>query len=96
MAQARARRVEAKSKLANDLDTNAEKTAAKQAEKAKVVETFGAIAKLYTARARADERAAATMAKTEWVLNTAKADIGSMPIRDATGPMILETLRKLS
>lgn len=95
LAQARALRDEAKSKLANGLDPNAEKQAAKQAEKAKAAETFGAIAELYIAKARAEERAAATMAKTIWVLNMAKADFGPMPIRDITAPMILVTLRKL-
>jgi len=71
LSQARALRDEAKTKLANGLDPNAEKQTAKQVEKAKASETFGAIADLYVAKAKAEQRAAATMAKTVWVLNMA-------------------------
>jgi integrase len=95
LAQARTLRDEAKSKLATGSDPNAVKQEDKRAERAKVEETFAALADQYFAKLLAEQRAPATLTKASWLLGMAKADFGGMPIREITVPRVLETLRKL-
>lgn len=95
LARARALRDDARLQLSAGNDPNALKQAAKRAENARVAETFGALADAFIAKARAEKTAASTLSKTVWLLDMAKADLGKLPIRDVTAPLIMVTLRKL-
>ena len=57
--------------------------------------TFAAQADAFVRKSRAEGRAEATMAKTEWLLDMAKADFGKKPIREVAAPTILQCLRKV-
>lgn len=81
------------------LATGRDPSAAKQEEKKEALKnsehTFGNFADRFIDKARREGRAPATMAKTEWLLNMAKAEFGSRPIADITAPDILVALRKV-
>jgi integrase len=95
LAQARALRDDAKTKLAAGSDPNAIKQAAKRAALAKDEETFSVLAQAYFDKLTAEKKADATLTKARWLLDMAIADFGEKPIKEITSPMILTTLRKL-
>ncbi|WP_305972566.1 MULTISPECIES: integrase arm-type DNA-binding domain-containing protein [unclassified Mameliella] len=85
----------ARAMLAEGKDPNAVKQAEKR-ETQKVSEhTFGKLADQFIDKARREGRAPATMAKTEWLLDMAKAAFGSRPIAEITARDILVVLRKV-
>lgn len=55
--------------------------------------TLRAIADEYVTKLKREGRADATIAKTEWLLAFADADLGSMPIRSVDAPAVLKVLR---
>ena len=95
LARARTLRDDARVQLSAGNDPNALKQAAKRAQLAQASETFGALADSFLRKARAENLAASTLSKTVWLLDMAKADLGKMPIREITAPIIMVTLRKL-
>ncbi|MFZ7093710.1 tyrosine-type recombinase/integrase [Primorskyibacter sp. 2E233] len=74
-------------------------SAAKQEEKRETLktteQTFANFADRFIDKARREGRAPATMAKTEWLLDKAKAEFGSRSIAEITAPDILVALRKV-
>lgn len=93
LARARQCRDDAKRLLADGLDPAAEKKQRALAKSA--APTFRDIAEDYVAKLRRENRADATVAKTEWLLSFAYAGFGSDPIVDVTAPDILAALQSL-
>ena len=93
LARARQAREDAKRLLANGADPTSEKKRRKQKHTDAV--TFRAIADEYVTKLKREGRADATIAKTEWLLAFADADLGSMPIRSVDAPAALKVLRAI-
>ena len=55
--------------------------------------TFRAVANEYVTKLKREGRAAATIAKTEWLLGFAHADLGNTPIKAVNAPAVLQVLR---
>jgi integrase len=91
LARARQAREDAKRLLANGADPTSEKKRRKQ-EYTNAV-TFRAIADEYLTKLKREGRADATIAKTEWLLAFADADLGNTPIRSVDAPAVLKVLR---
>lgn len=92
---ARAARDNARAILARGEDPSELKKERKREADALRAVTFAAQADAFARKSRAEGRAEATMAKTEWLLNMAKTDFGKKPIREVTAPTILQCLRKV-
>ena len=93
LAKARQARENARRLLADGLDPAAEK---KRLARARAdAPTFSGIAAEYVAKLKREDRAEATVAKTEWLLGFAKAEFGDEPIREITAPAILKALQAL-
>lgn len=92
LAEARARRDEARALLREGKDPSAERKAAREAAAA-VGETFGAVAAEWLQRQRAS-MAAATFAKAQWMLDQTMK-LHARPIRDITAPEVLSVLRAI-
>ena len=95
LARARERREESKILLAQGIDPRAAQIEAKAERLAITEHTFGKIADELLAKLRAERVAEVTLQKKEWLLDIARRDFGSLPIRDLTSAMVLETLRKV-
>ena len=95
LARARERREEPKILLAQGIDPRAAQIEAKAERLAVTENTFGKIADELLAKLRAEGVAEVTLSKKQWLLDIARLDIGSRPIRDLTSAMVLETLRKV-
>lgn len=93
LAQARAKREEARSLLGQGQDPSQAKQDAKRAAEEASGNTFRLIAEEYIEKLRKEGRAAATLAKTEWLLGLAYPKIGDKPIREISAPHILDALR---
>jgi integrase len=93
LAQAREKRGEAKSLLGEGRDPSQVKQEAKRAAEEASGNTFRLIAEEYAEKLRKEGRAAATLAKTEWLLGLAYPKIGDKPIREISAPDILDALR---
>jgi Arm DNA-binding domain len=91
LARARQAREDAKRLLANGADPTSEKKRRKQEHTNAV--TFRAIADEYLTKLKREGRAVATIAKTEWLLAFADADLGNTPIRSVDAPAVLKVLR---
>ena len=91
LARARQAREDAKRRLADGTDPTLEKKRRKQEQTDAA--TFRAIADEYVTKLKREGRADATIAKTEWLLAFADADLGSMPIRSVDAPAVLKVLR---
>ncbi|MGP6088602.1 tyrosine-type recombinase/integrase [Antarctobacter jejuensis] len=95
LSAARKKKDDARALLAEGNDPSAVRQEEKR-EAQKVTErTFGKLADQFIDKARREGRAAATMAKTEWLLDMAKAAFGPRPITEITAPDILVVLRKV-
>jgi integrase len=86
LADARQARDEARKLIARGIDPSD----ARKQRKAESADTFNAIADEWMGKLRREDRAPATMAKTEWLIDLARSDLGSKPIRD-----VLAVLRKV-
>jgi hypothetical protein len=91
LARARQGREDAKRLLTEGTDPTLEKKRRKQEGTDAV--TFRAIADEYVTKLKREGRADATIAKTEWLLAFADADLGNMPIRSVDAPAVLKVLR---
>lgn len=90
LAEARARRDEARAVLRDGRDPGAERKAAKQAALSEEA-TFGVVAQEWLVRQRAN-MAEATFEKARWMLKQV-ASLDSRPIRAITAPEVLSVLR---
>lgn len=95
LAQARAARDAARALVANGGDPSEAKQARKRQEAERGLLTFETQARAYAAKSAKEGKAAATLAKTDWLLAMAIADFGAKSNSEVTAPVILRTLRKV-
>jgi integrase len=95
LAQARAKKDEARGLLAAGEDPNDAKKDRKLQDQARRGNTFEALAQDFISKAAAEGRAPATQKKTEWLLGMAIASFGKKPITEVTAPIVLACLRKV-
>jgi len=95
LKEARARRDEARSMIANGIDPSAEKQASEIAAKLKAATTFQAVAEEYLDKAGREGRAAVTIKKSRWLLSLLTPSIGARPIADITPAELLGALQKV-
>ncbi len=95
LADARRKRDEARSLIANDEDPSSVRKDQKAKAAAEQTETFAKIAAELLEKKRIEGRAETTLAKTEWLHRLLGADIGQMPISQITARDVLVPLKKI-
>ena len=95
LKEARIRRDDARTAIANGLDPSAEKQAEKRAAELNAATTFEAVADEYLDKASREGRAAVTIKKSKWLLSLMIPTLGSRPIADVTPAELLAALRKV-
>lgn len=95
LSEARKAKEAARAILAAGRDPSVAKQEEKRETQKNTEHAFGKFADRFIDKARREGRAPATMAKTEWLLDMAKAEFGSRPIAEITAPDILVALRKV-
>ena len=95
LAQARTVRDDAREQVALGNDPNDAKRSDAQAVAQNNANSFAKLAEGYMAKIVKEGRADNTLAKIDWLMGMANADLGSKPISQITSPMVLETLRKV-
>ncbi|MEO1029720.1 MAG: tyrosine-type recombinase/integrase, partial [Pseudomonadota bacterium] len=94
LAQARVKRQESKSLLAQGIDPMAKAKEDKAEQAAMNEHTFSRIAAELIVKLRKEGRAETTLNKKQWLLAFANKSFGNAPIRDLTPAMILPALMK--
>ncbi|CAN5276015.1 integrase arm-type DNA-binding domain-containing protein [soil metagenome] len=95
LAKAREKRSAAREALADGRDPFEVRKANVREAKAKLEETFKAIAVEWLSRLEIEGRAPATLQKLRWLLDLSYPLIGNRPIADLTALELLEVLRKV-
>ncbi|MGK6354366.1 tyrosine-type recombinase/integrase [Sphingomonas sp. DT-207] len=95
LAEARARRDEAKKKIAEGIDPALEKKRARIAAKYAAANTFEAVAEEWLVKCERDGLAPVTVDKIRWLLAKAYPLIGTIPIAQITPHEALAVLRKV-
>ena len=95
LADARARRDEARRQVAAGLDPAVEKKRARVAAKVAAASTFKDVAEEWIQKCEREGRAEITLSKIRWLLGMAYPMIGSLPIADVTPQEVLAVLRKV-
>lgn len=92
---ARAKRDEARTMIANDVDPSRERRSKKLKAKTEGDNTFGVIAREFIHIERAKKRAKATIAKQEWFLSILEPRLGRMPVVDIGAQVLLAVLQEV-
>ena len=95
LADARARRDDAKKLLADGTDPSVERKAERRNARIARSNTFGAIAKELMEKFEAEGDAPTTLKKKQWLLDFANKEFGKRPIAELKAPEILDALRKV-
>ncbi|WP_417620968.1 tyrosine-type recombinase/integrase [Parasphingorhabdus sp.] len=95
LKEARKRRDEARTLLANGADPASVKLEQARSAKRNAANTFKAIADEFIDKSAKEGRAAVTIKKTRWLLSLLENDIGNRPIIDITPADLLECLQKV-
>ncbi|AMO72962.1 tyrosine-type recombinase/integrase [Sphingorhabdus sp. M41] len=95
LKEARKRRDEARTLLANGADPASVKLEQAKSAKRNAANTFKAIADEYIDKSAKEGRAAVTIKKTRWLLSLLENAIGNRPITDITPADLLEALQKV-
>lgn len=95
LVDARQARDDARELLAKGLDPSDTKRQKSLAARVSHGNSFSKIAELYMAKIIKEGRAETTLAKIDWLMDMANADLGSKPITEITAPMVLHTLKKV-
>jgi integrase len=95
LADARAKREEAKRCLAAGDDPGLRKRLAKLASGISAANTFDVVAQEWLARLAADGRDAKTIKKQRWLLKQATPWIGARPIAEITPPEVFDILKRI-
>ena len=93
LADARAKRDEARRLLAQNIDPRAQRKADAATKASACANTFDAVAAEVVDRKRREAKAVLTLGKISWLLSLASPAIGARPIADITAPEILAVLR---
>jgi len=95
LAEARAKRDEAKKALESGVDPAANARLEKLTKQLSQACTFSVVADGYIAKLKAQNRAQATMKKVEWLLDFAKPLLGNRPIAEIKSAEVLVVLRQV-
>lgn len=95
LADARARRDEARRQIAAGLDPAQEKKRARAAAEIAAANTFKSVAEEWFAKCEREGRARITLDKIRWLLGMAYPMIGALPISDISPQEVLAVLRKV-
>jgi integrase len=95
LADARAKREEAKRQLASDVDPAHWQKLEKQSKADSSANTFGTIADEFIAKNQREGKSAATLLKKQWLVGLALPDLGNRPITEITASEVLVPLRKV-
>jgi integrase len=95
LKEARRRRDEARTQLANGHDPSALKKAERAAKGERTRNTFDGVAEEYLTHMERDGRQANTVGKARWLYSLMKDDLGPRPIADITPAEILAVLRTI-
>jgi integrase len=95
LKDARERRDEAKRLLIDGKDPHREKQLNHLAAELHRANTFEVVAMELLEKKRAEEKAEATLSKTEWLINLALPAIGHLPVADISAPEVLTALRPI-
>jgi len=95
LKEARVRRDQARSMIADGIDPGAVKQAKTLAAKLSAATTFQAVAEEYLDKASREGRAAVTIKKSRWLLSLLTPSIGTRPIADVTPADLLAALKKI-
>ena len=95
LASARAKRHEARTLLADDIDPMANAKAEREQQAALSEHTFGKVADELLAKGEKDGLAPRTLDKKRWLLSMAREDLENAPIQSVTAPEVLNALRKV-
>lgn len=95
LADARARRDEAKALLKRSIDPSEKAKLDRIVAQASRASTFAAIAEELLAKGEREGRAEATLAKSRWLLELVGSDLGNRPIAEITAVEILVPLRRV-
>ncbi len=95
IAEARAKRDEAKKLLADGVDPGDQRRLERLAAEASRRQTFGLVAEEYIQRMEAGDAAAGTITKTRWLLQDLASPLSNRPIKDIVPAEILDVLRRV-
>ncbi|MEO9469946.1 integrase arm-type DNA-binding domain-containing protein [Parasphingorhabdus sp.] len=95
LKEARKRRDEARTLLANRVDPASVKREQSKSAKREAANTFQAIADEFIEKSAKEGKAAVTIKKTRWLLSLMEPDLGNRPITEITPADLLETLQKV-
>ncbi|MCB1543790.1 MAG: tyrosine-type recombinase/integrase [Rhodoblastus sp.] len=95
IADARARRDQARSLLEKGIDPSAHRREAAAAAESETKSTFGAVAAEVLANKETADAAEATMSKNRWLLEQLAAPLKDRPIAEITSKEILDLLKKV-
>ncbi|MDP5280360.1 integrase arm-type DNA-binding domain-containing protein [Sphingomonas sp. DG1-23] len=95
LKEARKRRDEARSKLADGIDPAAAKKAANDARREAAGNTFRTVAEEYLDKIAREGRAAVTIGKSRWLYSLIDKDLGSRPVAEIKPAELLSTLQKV-
>lgn len=95
LADARAKRDDAKKLLADDVDPAHQQKLEKQSKADSSANTFGAIADEFLAKNQREGKSSATLSKKQWLVSLALPDLGNRPITEITASEVLVPLRKV-
>ena len=94
LKEARARKIEARTQLANGLNPATVKRKKKDEALGLSEHTFNKVADQFVYKSEKDGKSESTLKKLKWLLGEARKDFGHLPVTEITAPMILKTLRK--
>ncbi len=94
LSRAREKCIDAKRQLSEGIDPRAQAAEVKAQQIAKTEHTFEKIAAEYVEKRRKEGLSKTTIQKKEWFIQLACADLGKIPIKEITAPIILIPLRK--
>lgn len=95
LSDARKGRDAAKALLRQGLDPSQQRKLDRLAASVAAATTFAAVADEYVGKLKAEGRAEATLTKTTWLLDFAKAEFGKRPIAEVKPQEVLAALRKI-
>lgn len=95
LADARAKRDEARKLVAAGVDPSLQEQEAEEARKAREEQRFDFIADEWLERLSLQGRAEATITKMRWMVDFARPSLGSKVMSDITAPEVLSVLRKI-
>ncbi len=95
LANARAKRDDAKKLLANGIDPSQQRKISRTPIDASGLPTFGELAAEYLANMEANNAAERTLGKNRWLLQNLAAPLADRPIAEITAAEILDVLRRI-